>query len=250
MYRVIPSILPPRAPPVRRPPLAAGSGHGTPDAQAMLEGINRRRTGTQGAARPGPRALRLGRSAQYNVGSWGAYGAGPYWTRGVSHAVELPGLPRALGERLTSFPAGPSQPASASSPADRQPQDDAQGDQPPRWGSLRRTAYATSFETAFACASPVRSTGPGHLPSIGHAGAAPIRHPTASWIPRWQHIADRHPRVAVIDSVPGPEGGRVDGLRVRYATTEPIACACGKRITAYFAQRCPVIIGSFHQAPR
>jgi 2-oxoglutarate dehydrogenase E1 component len=202
------------------------------DAQAMLEQY---RDGLD-QGRPQARAS-LGMIGNKYTVDWSAYGQVD-WSERVQTAVELPRL-RALGERLTSYPQGFSlHPRVAPLIANRRKM--LQGELPLDWGCAETLAYATLVEDGFGVRLTGQDSGRGtffHRHAVLHD-----QNSDATWIPL-QHIAERQPRVQVIDSVLSEEA--VMGFEYGYATTEPNSLVLWEAQYGDFANGAQVIIDQF-----
>ena len=202
------------------------------DAQAMLEQY---RNGLD-AGRPQARAS-LGLIGNKYTVDWSAY-AQVDWTERVATGVELPRL-RALGERITRLPEGFTlHPRVAQVMANRRKM--VQGELPLDWGCAESLAYAALLEDGFSVRISGQDSGRGtffHRHAVLHD-----QNTDATWIPL-QHVADRQPRVEVIDSVLSEEA--VMGFEYGYATTEPRALVVWEAQYGDFANGAQVIIDQF-----
>src|SRR5438477_5428762 len=202
------------------------------DVEAMLEQY---RNGLD-AGRPQARAA-LGLIGNKYTVDWGAY-AQVDWTEPVSTAVELPRL-RSLGERITSYPKEFSlHPRVAQLIANRRRM--LQGEQPLDWGCAETLAYAALVEEGCGVRLTGQDSGRGtffHRHAVLHD-----QNTDATWIPL-QHIAERQPRVQVIDSVLSEEA--VMGFEYGYATTEPNSLVLWEAQYGDFANGAQVIIDQF-----
>src|SRR5437868_312627 len=173
---------------------------------------------------------------KYTV-DWSAYGQVD-WTERVATAVELPRL-RALGERITSYPQDFSlHPRVAQLIASRRKM--LLGEQPLDWGCAETLACATLVEDGFGVRLTGQDSGRGtffHRHAVLHD-----QNTDATWIPL-QHIAERQPRVQVIDSVLSEEA--VMGFEYGYATTEPNSLVLWEAQYGDFANGAQVIIDQF-----
>jgi 2-oxoglutarate dehydrogenase E1 component len=212
--------------------LIAAGVLGEADAEAMLEQY---RAGLD-AGRPQARAS-LGLIGNKFTVDWSAY-AQVDWTEPVSTAVELPRL-RTLGERITSYPEGFSlHPRVAQLIANRRKM--LAGEQPLDWGCAETLAYAALVEDGFGVRLTGQDSGRGtffHRHAVLHD-----QNTDATWIPL-QHIAERQPRVQVIDSVLSEEA--VMGFEYGYATTDPKTLVMWEAQYGDFANGAQVIIDQF-----
>jgi 2-oxoglutarate dehydrogenase E1 component len=202
------------------------------DAEAMLEQY---RAGLD-AGRPQARAS-LGLIGNKYTVDWSAY-AQVDWSEPVSTAVELPRL-RTLGERITSYPEGFSlHPRVAQLITNRRRM--IQGEHPLDWGCAETLAYAALVEEGFGVRLTGQDSGRGtffHRHAVLHD-----QNSDATWIPL-QHIAERQPRVEVIDSVLSEEA--VMGFEYGYATTDPNTLVMWEAQYGDFANGAQVIIDQF-----
>ena len=202
------------------------------DVEAMLEQY---RSGLD-AGRPQARAA-LGLIGNKYTVDWSAY-AQVDWTEPVSTAVELPRL-RSLGERITSYPQEFSlHPRVAQFIANRRRM--LQGEQPLDWGCAETLAYAALVEEGCGVRLTGQDSGRGtffHRHAVLHD-----QNTDATWIPL-QHIAERQPRVQVIDSVLSEEA--VMGFEYGYATTDPKSLVIWEAQYGDFANGAQVIIDQF-----
>jgi 2-oxoglutarate dehydrogenase E1 component len=173
---------------------------------------------------------------KYTV-DWNAYGQVD-WTERVPTGVEM-GRLREVGERITSVPPGFTlHPRVAQLMTGRQRM--IAGEQPLDWGCAETLAYATLLEDGFSVRLTGQDTGRGtffHRHAVLHD-----QNTGAVWIPL-QHVADRQPRVQVIDSVLSEEA--VMGFEYGYATTEPAALVIWEAQYGDFANGAQVIIDQF-----
>jgi 2-oxoglutarate dehydrogenase E1 component len=173
---------------------------------------------------------------KYTV-DWSAYGQVD-WTERVPTGVDAARL-RAVGERITYVPPGFTlNPRVAQLMASRRRM--VQGEQPLDWGCAETLAYATLLEDGFAVRLTGQDTGRGtffHRHAVLHD-----QDSGATWTPL-QHIAERQPRVQVIDSVLSEEA--VMGFEYGYATTEPAALVVWEAQYGDFANGAQVIIDQF-----
>jgi 2-oxoglutarate dehydrogenase E1 component len=173
---------------------------------------------------------------QYTV-NWSAYGEID-WTERVPTGVEMTRL-RAVGERITNVPSGFTlHPRVAQLMTNRQRM--IAGEQPLDWGCAETLAYATLLEDGFSVRLTGQDSGRGtffHRHAVLHD-----QNTGAIWIPL-QHVAERQPRVQVIDSVLSEEA--VMGFEYGYATTEPAALVIWEAQYGDFANGAQVIIDQF-----
>ncbi|TLY83717.1 MAG: 2-oxoglutarate dehydrogenase E1 component [Gammaproteobacteria bacterium] len=202
------------------------------DVEAMLEQY---RSGLD-AGRPQARAA-LGLIGNKYTVDWSAY-AQVDCTEPVSTAVELPRL-RSLGERITSYPKEFSlHPRVAQLIANRRRM--LQGEQPLDWGCAETLAYAALVEEGCGVRLTGQDSGRGtffHRHAVLHD-----QNTDATWIPL-QHIAERQPRVQVIDSVLSEEA--VMGFEYGYATTDPKSLVIWEAQYGDFANGAQVVIDQF-----
>src|SRR6266403_1972708 len=202
------------------------------DAQAMLEQY---RSGLD-EGRPQARAS-LGMIGNKYTVDWSAYGQVD-WTERVPTGVE-PARLRALGERITSYPQGFSlHPRVARLIDNRRKM--LQGEQPLDWGCAETLAYAALVEDGFGVRLTGQDSGRGtffHRHAVLHD-----QNTDATWIPL-QHIAERQPRVQVIDSVLSEEAAM--GFEYGYATTEPNSLVLWEAQYGDFANGAQVIIDQY-----
>jgi 2-oxoglutarate dehydrogenase E1 component len=168
---------------------------------------------------------------------WSAY-AQVDWTERVATGVD-PARLRAVGERITEVPADFKLHARvAQLMASRRRM--IEGAQPLDWGCAETLAYATLLEDGFSVRLSGQDSGRGtffHRHAVLHD-----QNTGATWIPL-QHIAERQPRVQMIDSVLSEEA--VMGFEYGYATTEPAALVIWEAQYGDFANGAQVIIDQF-----
>jgi 2-oxoglutarate dehydrogenase E1 component len=202
------------------------------EVQAMLEQY---RNGLD-EGRPQARAS-LGMIGNKYTVDWSAY-AQIDWTERVSTGVELPRL-RALGERITSLPAGFTlHPRVAQLIANRRRM--VQGELPLDWGFAETLAYAALLQDGFGIRISGQDSSRGtffHRHAVLHD-----QQTDATWIPL-QHVANPQPRVQIIDSVLSEQA--VMGFEYGYATTEPGALVVWEAQYGDFANGAQVIIDQF-----
>jgi 2-oxoglutarate dehydrogenase E1 component len=168
---------------------------------------------------------------------WSAY-AQVDWTERVGTGVEIARL-RAVGERITQVPPDfKLQARVAQVMASRRRM--IEGEQPLDWGCAETLAYATLLEDGFSVRLSGQDSGRGtffHRHAVLHD-----QETGAVWVPL-QHVAERQPRVQVIDSVLSEEA--VMGFEYGYATTEPAALVLWEAQYGDFANGAQVIIDQF-----
>jgi len=173
---------------------------------------------------------------KYTV-DWSAY-AQVDWTERVATGVE-PARLRAVGERITEVPPDfKLHPRVAQLMTTRRRM--IEGAQPLDWGCAETLAYATLLEDGFSVRLSGQDSGRGtffHRHAVLHD-----QNTGATWIPL-QHIAERQPRVQMIDSVLSEEA--VMGFEYGYATTEPAALVIWEAQYGDFANGAQVIIDQF-----
>jgi 2-oxoglutarate dehydrogenase E1 component len=202
------------------------------DAQAMFEQY---RSGLD-EGRPQARAS-LGMIGNKYTVDWRAYSQVD-WTERVPTGVEPQRL-RSLGERITQYPQGfKLHPRVAQLMANRRKM--IEGQQPLDWGCAETLAYAALLEDGFAVRICGQDSGRGtffHRHAVLHDQSS-----DATWIPL-QHIAERQPRVQVIDSVLSEEA--VMGFEYGYSTTDPHSLVVWEAQYGDFANGAQVIIDQF-----
>jgi 2-oxoglutarate dehydrogenase E1 component len=202
------------------------------EAEALLEEY---RNGLD-QGRPQGRAVQ-GVSGNKHTVDWTAY-AQVDWSERVATGVELPRL-RALGERLTSYPQSFSlHPRVAQVIAHRRRM--LAGEQPLDWGCAEALAYATLVTDGFGVRLCGQDSARGtffHRHAVLHD-----QNSDATWTPL-EHLAERQPRVQVIDSVLSEEA--VLGFEYGYATTEPKCLVLWEAQYGDFANGGQVIIDQF-----
>jgi 2-oxoglutarate dehydrogenase E1 component len=160
------------------------------------------------------------------------------WTERVQSGVELRRL-RSLGERITGTPDGFSlHPRVAQIILNRKKM--LAGELPLDWGCAETLAYAALIEDGFSVRISGQDSGRGtffHRHAVWHD-----QNSDQTYIPL-QHIADRQPRVQVIDSVLSEEA--VMGFEYGYSTTEPNALVVWEAQYGDFANGAQVIIDQF-----
>ncbi|MGH8138750.1 MAG: 2-oxoglutarate dehydrogenase E1 component [Steroidobacteraceae bacterium] len=160
------------------------------------------------------------------------------WTERVQSGVELSRL-RALGERITGYPQGfKLHPRVAQVISNRRKM--LAGEQPLDWGCAETLAYAALIEDGFCVRISGQDSGRGtffHRHAVLHD-----QDSDNTYIPL-QHIAERQPRVQVIDSVLSEEA--VMGFEYGYSTTEPNALVVWEAQYGDFANGAQVIIDQF-----
>ena len=173
---------------------------------------------------------------KYTV-DWSAY-VQVDWTERVATGVD-PARLRAVGERITEVPADFTlHPRVAQLMTTRRRM--IEGSQPLDWGCAETLAYATLLEDGFSVRLSGQDSGRGtffHRHAVLHD-----QNTGATWIPL-QHIAERQPRVQIIDSVLSEEA--VMGFEYGYATTEPAALVIWEAQYGDFANGAQVIIDQF-----
>jgi 2-oxoglutarate dehydrogenase E1 component len=173
---------------------------------------------------------------KYTV-DWSAF-AQVDWTERVATGVD-PARLRAVGERITEVPADfKLHPRVAQLMTTRRRM--IEGAQPLDWGCAETLAYATLLEDGFSVRLSGQDSGRGtffHRHAVLHD-----QNTGATWIPL-QHIAERQPRVQIIDSVLSEEA--VMGFEYGYATTEPAALVIWEAQYGDFANGAQVIIDQF-----
>src|SRR5579872_937856 len=136
------------------------------------------------------------------------------WAERIQTGVELARL-RSLGERLTRFPEDLSlHPRVAQIIANRRRM--LAGEHPLDWGYAETLAYGSLIEQGYAVRISGQDSGRGtffHRHAVLHD-----QNSDRTYIPL-QHLAERQPRVQVIDSVLSEEA--VLGFEYGYSTTEP-----------------------------
>jgi 2-oxoglutarate dehydrogenase E1 component len=202
------------------------------EVQAMFEQY---RNGLD-EGRPQARAS-LGMIGNKYTVDWSAY-AQVDFTERVMTGVELPRL-RALGERITSYPATFTlHPRVAQLITNRRKM--LAGELPLDWGCAETLAYASLIEDGFGVRLTGQDSGRGtffHRHAVLHD-----QNTDATWIPL-QHIAEPQPRVQVIDSVLSEEA--VMGFEYGYATTDPDSLVAWEAQYGDFANGAQVIIDQF-----
>ena len=202
------------------------------EVQAMLEQY---RNGLD-EGRPQARAS-LGMIGNKYTVDWSAY-AQVDFTERVMTGVELPRL-RALGERITSYPATFTlHPRVAQLITNRRKM--LAGELPLDWGCAETLAYASLIEDGFGVRLTGQDSGRGtffHRHAVLHD-----QNTDATWIPL-QHISEPQPRVQVIDSVLSEEA--VMGFEYGYATTDPDSLVVWEAQYGDFANGAQVIIDQF-----
>jgi len=173
---------------------------------------------------------------KYTV-DWSGY-AQVDWTERVATGVD-PARLRSTGERITAVPPDfKLHPRVAQLMASRRRM--IEGEQPLDWGCAETLAYATLIEDGFGVRLSGQDSGRGtffHRHAVLHD-----QNTGAVWIPL-QHVAERQPRVQVIDSVLSEEA--VMGFEYGYATTEPAALVIWEAQYGDFANGAQVIIDQF-----
>ena len=168
---------------------------------------------------------------------WSAYSQVD-WTERVATGVEMARL-RAVGERITQVPPDfKLQARVAQVMASRRRM--IEGEQPLDWGCAETLAYATLLEDGFSVRLSGQDSGRGtffHRHAVLHD-----QNTGGVWVPL-QHVAERQPRVQVIDSVLSEEA--VMGFEYGYATTEPAALVLWEAQYGDFANGGQVIIDQF-----
>ena len=208
-----------------------------PQVQAMLEEY---RSGLD-EGRPQARAA-LGMIGNKYTVDWSAYSQVDLTER-VETGVQLARL-RALGQRITSFPADFTlHPRVAQVVANRKKM--LAGELPLDWGCAETLAYAALVEDGFGVRLTGQDSGRGtffHRHAVLHD-----QNTDATWIPL-QHIAEPQPRVQVIDSVLSEEA--VMGFEYGYATTDPTTLDIWEAQYGDFANGAPGHHRSVHQLRR
>ena len=202
------------------------------DAAAMIEQY---RTGLD-EGRPQARAS-LGMIGNKYTVDWAPY-AQIDWTERVQSGLEIRRL-RSLGERVTAIPEGFSlHPRVAQLMLNRKKM--IAGDLPLDWGCAETLAYGALIEDGFSVRISGQDSGRGtffHRHAVLHD-----QNSDSTYIPL-QHIAERQPRVQVIDSVLSEEA--VMGFEYGYSTTEPNALVVWEAQYGDFANGAQVIIDQF-----
>src|SRR5689334_638337 len=160
------------------------------------------------------------------------------WTERVQTGVELKRL-RALGERITTFPADITLQARVAQVYVNRKKMLA-GELPLDWGAAETLAYASLLEEGFSVRISGQDSGRGtffHRHAVLHDQKS---HTT--YIPL-QHVKERQPRFQVIDSVLSEEA--VMGFEYGYSTTEPDALVIWEGQFGDFANGAQVIIDQF-----
>jgi 2-oxoglutarate dehydrogenase E1 component len=188
------------------------------------------------AGRPQARAA-LGMIGNKFTVDWRPY-AQVDWTERVPTGVP-PSRLQAIGERVVHYPPEFTlHPRVAQVIAQRRKM--VQGEQPLDWGCAETLAYASLLEEGFAVRLCGQDTGRGtffHRHAVLHD-----QNTGAIWIPL-QHVADRQPRVEVIDSVLSEEA--VMGFEYGFATTDPGTLVVWEAQYGDFANGAQVIIDQF-----
>jgi 2-oxoglutarate dehydrogenase E1 component len=230
MYRVIRQHLPVRR--LYADQLVAGGVLTEAEPQAMYEQYRR----DLDAGRPQARAA-LGMIGNKYTVDWRPY-AQVDWTERVPTGVEMSRL-RSLGARITDYPPQFSlHPRVAHLITQRRKM--VQGEQPLDWGCAETLAYAALLEEGIAIRLCGQDSGRGtffHRHAVLHD-----QNSDATWIPL-QHVAERQPRVEVIDSVLSEEA--VMGFEYGYATTDPTTLVVWEAQYGDFANGAQVIIDQF-----
>jgi 2-oxoglutarate dehydrogenase E1 component len=160
------------------------------------------------------------------------------WADRVRSGVELPKL-RALGEKIVTLPEGyVLHPRVQQVYANRAKM--IAGEMPLDWGCAETLAYATLLSDNFSVRLCGQDAGRG---TFFHRHAVLHHQQTGeAWLPL-QHLAERQPRVQVIDSVLSEEA--VMGFEYGYSTTEPNALVIWEGQFGDFANGAQVIIDQF-----
>jgi 2-oxoglutarate dehydrogenase E1 component len=202
------------------------------DVQAMFEQY---RAGLD-EGRPQARAS-LGMIGNKFTVDWSAYSQID-WTERVPTGVELARL-RALGERITSFPADFTlHPRVAQIVANRKKM--LAGELPLDWGCAETLAYASILTDGFGVRITGQDSGRGtffHRHAVLHD-----QKTDATYIPL-QHLSPDQPRAQVIDSVLSEEA--VMGFEYGYSTTDPNSLVVWEAQYGDFANGAQVIIDQF-----
>jgi len=160
------------------------------------------------------------------------------WAERIQTGVELARL-RSLGERLTRFPEDLSlHPRVAQIIANRRRM--LAGEHPLDWGYAETLAYGSLIEQGYAVRISGQDSGRGtffHRHAVLHD-----QNSDRTYIPL-QHLAERQPRVQVIDSVLSEEA--VLGFEYGYSTTEPNTLVVWEAQYGDFANGAQVIIDQF-----
>jgi len=230
MYQIIR-----RHPPVRRlyaDQLIAAGALSEAETEAMYEQYRNNLE----AGRPQARAA-LGMIGNKFTVDWRPYSQVD-WTERVQTGLELSQL-QSLGARITHYPAEFTlHPRVAQVIANRRKM--IQGEQPLDWGCAETLAYASLLEEGFGVRLCGQDTGRG---TFFHRHAVLHDQTTgATWIPL-QHIAERQPRVEVIDSVLSEEA--VMGFEYGFATTDPGTLVVWEAQYGDFANGAQVIVDQF-----
>ena len=212
--------------------LAADAGVPEDDAASMVEQY---RQGLD-EGRPQARAS-LGMIGNKFTVDWSKYSQSD-WTERVQTGVDLNRL-KALGERITSFPAEITlQARVAQVYANRKKM--LAGEMPLDWGCAETLAYASILEDGSSVRLCGQDAGRGtffHRHSVLHD-----QKYGQTYIPL-QHVKERQPRFQVIDSVLSEEA--VMGFEYGYSTTEPDALVIWEGQFGDFANGAQVIIDQF-----
>ncbi|MCU0758696.1 MAG: 2-oxoglutarate dehydrogenase E1 component [Steroidobacteraceae bacterium] len=160
------------------------------------------------------------------------------WGDRVKSGVELAKL-RALGEKIVTLPAGyVLHPRVQQVYANRAKM--VAGEMPLDWGCAETLAYASLLTDNFSVRLCGQDAGRG---TFFHRHAVLHHQQTGeAWLPL-QHVAERQPRVQVIDSVLSEEA--VMGFEYGYSTTEPNALVIWEGQFGDFANGAQVIIDQF-----
>jgi 2-oxoglutarate dehydrogenase E1 component len=173
---------------------------------------------------------------KYTV-DWSRYSAAD-WTESVATAVELPRL-KSLGERIVRFPQQFAlHPRVAQVVANRAKM--IGGTLPLDWGCAEALACAALVEDGYSIRLSGQDSGRGtffHRHAVLHD-----QKTDATYIPL-QHVSERQPRVAIVDSVLSEEAAM--GFEYGYSTTEPNCLTIWEGQFGDFANGAQVIIDQF-----